>query len=336
MAADGTNQHPLTSGGHDIMPNWLPNGRIAFQSTRGGDWDIWVVNADGAGLTQLTSGSETDSYPSGAPDGSAIAFSRDQVIWLMDPDGSNQRVLSGDATGLEPTWSPDCTQLAFSDTADQLVIINADGTGATVLRSGASAHPCWGMGTAPPDTTAPSIQGRASAATHGSIGELACLCSEGWVESRVCGISCLLVSCSEPLDPATVTTGCVEIIGVTGGDQSSLVNAVTLEGDGSVVRIALSGVLPNPDRYTVSLSGIEDLAGNGLEGDCSIALISLHGDATGNLKVDIGDMLAVRARSGMAVDIATARYDVNCNGVIDIGDMLAVRSRYGSVPPPAP
>jgi hypothetical protein len=254
----------------------------------------------------------------------------------MDPDGSNQRVLSGDATGLEPTWSPDCRQLAYSDIADQLMVINADGTGATVLRSGASAHPCWGMGTAPPDTTAPTILSWASAATHGSIGELACLCSEGWGESRVSGIGCLLASCSEPLDPATVTTDRVGIIGVNSGDQSSLVEAVTLEGDGSVVRIALSGVLPNPDRYTVSLSGIEDLAGNGLEGDCSIALISLHGDATGNLTVDIGDMLAVRARFGMAVDTATARYDVNCNGVIDIGDMLAVRSRYGSVPPPAP
>jgi len=112
---------------------------------------------------------------------------------------------------------------------------------------------------------------------------------------------------------------------------------VVLEGDGSIARITLTGTLPEPDRYTVTISdAVCDPAGNGLGGDRDVAFIALHGDANGNENVDIGDMLAVRGRFGQPVDETTCRYDVNGNGTIDIGDMLAVRARFGHSPPPAP
>jgi len=49
----------------DLHPTWSPDGtRIAFSSNRDGDWEIYVVNADGTGLVKLTDNSAYDSEPS--------------------------------------------------------------------------------------------------------------------------------------------------------------------------------------------------------------------------------------------------------------------------------
>ncbi|MFX0200091.1 MAG: TolB family protein, partial [Candidatus Hodarchaeota archaeon] len=45
-----------------------------FESDRDGDFEIFVVNADGSGLTQLTSNTATDGMPSISDDGSKIAY----------------------------------------------------------------------------------------------------------------------------------------------------------------------------------------------------------------------------------------------------------------------
>src|SRR5256884_6511449 len=57
MNADGSAVTQLTSGAFgDDDPVWSPDGQqIAFHSTRdGGDEDIFVMNADGSGVTPLT------------------------------------------------------------------------------------------------------------------------------------------------------------------------------------------------------------------------------------------------------------------------------------------
>ena len=65
-------------------------GRIVFAH----DGDIWVMNADGSGRTQLTDHPDEDFDPAWSPDGSQIAFRshRDNNVdvWLMDADGSRQ------------------------------------------------------------------------------------------------------------------------------------------------------------------------------------------------------------------------------------------------------
>ena len=48
--------------------------RIAFASDRDGNWEIYVVNADGSGLVRLTNDPAADSTPSWSPDGRRIAF----------------------------------------------------------------------------------------------------------------------------------------------------------------------------------------------------------------------------------------------------------------------
>ena len=76
MNADGSNQVKLTTspaGGFSTDPAWSPDGRlIAFARsagsfTQGYESDIWVMNADGSNLVQLTTDPATDSQPSWEP-----------------------------------------------------------------------------------------------------------------------------------------------------------------------------------------------------------------------------------------------------------------------------
>ena len=66
--------------------------RVAFSSDRDGDWEIYVMNADGSGQINLTNEPSSDRLPSCSPDGARIAFTsaRDgnSEIYLMNADGS--------------------------------------------------------------------------------------------------------------------------------------------------------------------------------------------------------------------------------------------------------
>ncbi|HLM57751.1 MAG TPA: hypothetical protein VK422_16715 [Pyrinomonadaceae bacterium] len=96
-----------------------PNGKIIFQSNRGGDWsDIYVVNADGRHETRLTDDPADDSSAVWSPDGTRIAFVSSRrgtyEIYLMDADGSNQRPLRETAVEtVEVEWSPDGKMLTY-------------------------------------------------------------------------------------------------------------------------------------------------------------------------------------------------------------------------------
>jgi hypothetical protein len=90
-------------------------GRFVFQVASGGD--IYVVNADGTGLTLLTQGMD----PSWSPDGSQIAFSRWTTPWgiyAIDGDGSNERLVFSSNVARGPVWSPDLSQIAFFFTTE--------------------------------------------------------------------------------------------------------------------------------------------------------------------------------------------------------------------------
>ena len=93
--------------------------KIAFEarnSLAGGTYDqIFVVNADGSGLTNLSNNAFPEQGPSWSPDGSKIAFSsfRNGVhsIYVMNADGSNQTKLvdvGSDGNDIDSiAWSPE-------------------------------------------------------------------------------------------------------------------------------------------------------------------------------------------------------------------------------------
>jgi Tol biopolymer transport system component len=108
MDADGSNQNRLTNHvGLDEDPAWSHNGtRIAFASENSGLRGIWVMNADGSNLVQLTfpSNGYEDLKPAWNHDDSKIAFESSRSasgwdIFSMLADGSNVVRLTFDQEG---------------------------------------------------------------------------------------------------------------------------------------------------------------------------------------------------------------------------------------------
>lgn len=91
------------------------NGQIAFERQASGccNTDIWVINPDGSGETNLTNTTDVQEFrPEFSPDATQIAYDTGfgGGVWLMDADGSNRRLLA-DGVG-HATWSPDGTMIA--------------------------------------------------------------------------------------------------------------------------------------------------------------------------------------------------------------------------------
>jgi Tol biopolymer transport system component len=131
------------SGANDILDGWSPDGtRLVFHSDRTGQQQVFVMNADGSGQTQLTSAGDNWGGSWSPHDTIAFASARSGPlqIYTMNRDGSGQRRLMT-STGDDwlPEWSPDGGKLAFNSTRDgqtQIYVANADGSNPTnVLRT---------------------------------------------------------------------------------------------------------------------------------------------------------------------------------------------------------
>ena len=192
MNADGSNKYNVTDAdvqcGH--LEGWSPDGTKLLYRSQDPDWDwdpwdwppppfvpppvndLWLANADGSGVTQITfevngtcfggwasiNGVATDF----SPDGSKIAFKkcyweydegwwgwRQPDLWVMDANGANQVQLTNTSNHSEqyPRWSPDGSKILYKRcnwdpetyewSPSDLWVINADGSNPHVVVAGA-------------------------------------------------------------------------------------------------------------------------------------------------------------------------------------------------------
>jgi dipeptidyl aminopeptidase/acylaminoacyl peptidase len=118
-------------------------GKISFDSTRDGNTEIYVMNADGSQPTRLTDNPAIDRDAAFSPDGRRIAFVSDRdgnsEVYVMNADGSGQtRLTSNTADDFQPAFSPDGKQIAFMSNRGvqsdmEIFLMNADGSGETQL-----------------------------------------------------------------------------------------------------------------------------------------------------------------------------------------------------------
>jgi hypothetical protein len=164
MNTDGVGRVITSGPGNDVDPAWSPDGtRIAFARSLGGHYDVWVMNADGSGQTQLTNGPRDERSPAWSPDGTRIAYrgypnaTGGTAIFTMDRLGGGQGAVPHTNGGDQPAWSPDGQRIAYTATAtsdpndDRIWAIGAAGDNPVQLTNtpGASdRYPAWRPGAA--------------------------------------------------------------------------------------------------------------------------------------------------------------------------------------------
>jgi TolB protein len=132
-------------------------GRIAFSGGSPHAEDVYVINADGTGLRQVTSDPASEFDPSWAPDGGFIAYRHQTTddsstdIYVIAIGGTGARNVSGDdgTPDWGPAWSPDGTWVAWNVASSSgqgfdLGLVHPDGTGRTIVTPGVWVeYPAW-------------------------------------------------------------------------------------------------------------------------------------------------------------------------------------------------
>jgi Tol biopolymer transport system component len=117
-------------------PAISPDGsRIAYVSTRDGNPEIYLMNADGTDQRRLTTEPQADGRPAFTPDGSEIVFQSARSgrleLYAEALDGSGARALTTDSVSQTPTVSPDGRTIAYASVRNRnydIWLMSPDGT----------------------------------------------------------------------------------------------------------------------------------------------------------------------------------------------------------------
>jgi len=94
--------------------------KIVYETNRDGNWELYLVNADGSNPVNLTNTKDVDElYPKPSPDGTKLCFVADEKkdkgkvrnVYVMNIDGTQRTKVADNAR--EPCWSPDGSSVAY-------------------------------------------------------------------------------------------------------------------------------------------------------------------------------------------------------------------------------
>ncbi len=118
---------------YPIFANAPKSQKIVFTSNRDGNNEIYIMNPDGTGQTNLTRHEASDLQPAWSPMGKQILFAsnRDGIynLYLMDADGANvEKVFNDFKSRFAPAWSPDGRQISYirSDAVRELYVASLE------------------------------------------------------------------------------------------------------------------------------------------------------------------------------------------------------------------
>lgn len=137
--------------------------------------ELFVMNANGTNILQITHDLAVDGFPAWSPDGRSIVYASyrgsnfrgsnfvpgclglpdcPSDLYLIDANGGTPTQLTDDVVGeTQPSWSPDGSRITFvtvrADGTGTLEVMNADGSGRTPITSGSGSFlsfPRWSPG----------------------------------------------------------------------------------------------------------------------------------------------------------------------------------------------
>ncbi len=140
-------------------PSLAPDGkRMVYISVIDRKEQLFIMNVDGTGSTQLTRDDANHQDPAWSPDGKKIAFvyvkDNLEVISLVNSDGSGmEHVTPPSVRAIHPDWSPDGSKLAYctdddlapprKNDSDILALDMATRRITTLITGGVNTYPAW-------------------------------------------------------------------------------------------------------------------------------------------------------------------------------------------------
>ena len=173
------------------------------------------------------------------------------------------------------------------------------------------------IGTPVDPCTDPVVTAAVSRKQHGAAGIFDVDVLNGAIESRVNGVTQLVVTFDQDVIEVSQPS-----VSVTSGSVTN----VTI--DGNVVTVDISGG-PLYTPQTISFPGLADVTGMCLATGTVNAAARL-GDVNGDGNITVTDMVQVRNNLGQPVTASNFRADVNIDGNITVTDMVQVRNNLGN------